>query len=87
MEVKYNLIYTKRAIKDIRNLKAAQLADKARVLCDALADDPTPLRSKQLVGDLQGKRSIRINIKHRLVYEILEKEKCVKILSMWSHYE
>jgi toxin YoeB len=87
VEIKYNLIYTKRAVKDIHKLKAAQLADKARALCESLVIDPMPSYSKQLVGDLYGKRSIRINLKHRLVYEIHEKQKTIKVLSMWSHYE
>ena len=59
-----------------------QLADKVADLCSSI-----PLYSKQLSGDLRGKRSIRINLQHRLVYEVLESEKIIKILSMWSHYE
>ena len=87
MEMIYTLIYTKKAIKDIQSLKAAKLADKVKDLCQSLAFNPMPLYSKQLSGDLKGKRSIRINLQHRLVYEILESEKIIKILSMWSHYE
>lgn len=83
----YSLYYSKRAVKDVSNLKAAKLAWKAEELCKSLAVNPMPLHSKQLSGDLKGKRSIRINLQHRLVYEILEEEKIVKILSMWSHYE
>lgn len=86
MEVKYILLYTKKAIKDIKYLKAAQLAEKAQKLCDFLQYDPVPLYSKQLSGDLKRYRSIRINLQHRLVYEIYEKEKTIKILSMWNHY-
>jgi Txe/YoeB family toxin of toxin-antitoxin system len=86
MEIKYTLNYTKEAIKDIKNLKAAKLAPKVKSLCELLAVNPTPLNSKQLSGDLKGKRSIRINLQHRLVYEVLEKEKTIKILTMWSHY-
>ena len=86
MEVKYTLYYTKKAIKDIQSLKAARLSDKAENLCDLLTLNPTPYNSKQLLGDLKGKRSIRINLKHRLVYEVFEKEKAIKILSMWSRY-
>jgi len=82
----YTILYTKRSIKDIQNLKAAKLDYKARTLCDSLAINPIPSYSKHLVGNLQGKRSIRINLQHRLVYEILEEKKIVKILSMWSHY-
>ena len=86
MEVTYQVLYTKNAIKDIRKLKAAKLAEKVQKLCDSLTHDPIPTRSKHLVGDLRGKYSIRINIKHRLVYEIIYKKKIIKILSMWSHY-
>jgi toxin YoeB len=87
MEMMYSLYYTKRAIKDVASLKAAKLADKVEELCKLLAVSPMPPYSKQLSGDLKGKRSIRINLLHRLVYEILEEEKILKILSMWSHYE
>jgi Txe/YoeB family toxin of toxin-antitoxin system len=83
----YTLSYTKKAIKDIQSLKAAKLADKVEDLCKSLVVNPMALYSKQLSGDLKGKRSIRINLQHRLVYEILESEKIIKILSMWSHYE
>ena len=86
MEIISNLYYTKKAIKDIENLKASSLSAKAKNLCNLLALDSTPYNSKQLSGDLKGKRSIRINLKHRLVYEVFEKEKIIKILSMWSHY-
>jgi toxin YoeB len=87
MEMMYNLYYTKRAIKDVPSLKAAKLADKVEELCKLLSANPIPSYSKQLSGDLKGKRSIRINLQYRLVYEILEEEKIIKILSMWSHYE
>lgn len=86
MEVIYNLLYSKRAVKDIQLLKAAKLSSKAKDLCDLLIKNPAPYYSKQLVGDLKGKRSIRINLQHRLIYEIFEKEKTIKVLSMWSHY-
>ncbi len=87
MEIIYRLVYTKKAIKDIQSLKAANLADKAVSLCRSLAANVMPLYSKPLLGDLKGKRSIRINLQHRLVYEIVEEEKTIKILSMWGHYE
>lgn len=83
----YILKYTKRAIKDIQSLKAAKLSDKVRSLCKSLAKNPIPINGKKLSGDLKGKYSVRINLQHRLVYEILEEEKIIKILSMWSHYE
>ena len=88
MEIKhYTIYYTKKAIKDIQNLKAAKLSTKTQNLCNSLQTNPTPLNSKQLSGDLKGKYSIRINLKHRLVYEISKKENIIKILSMWNHYD
>ncbi len=83
----YTLEYTKRSAKDIQKLKAAKLGNKAIKLCEALSINPIPLNSKELSRDLVGKRSIRINLQHRLVYEIFEEEKIIKILSMWSHYQ
>jgi len=83
----YILKYTKNAIKDVENIKAAKLALKVEHLCKLLVTNSTPSNSKQLSGDLKRKRSIRINLQHRLVYEIFEKEKVIKILSMWSRYE
>lgn len=85
--MKYTIKYAKRAIKDVQNLKAAKLDSKVKKLCELLAENPTPPSSKLLSGDLKGKRSIRINLQHRLVYEILDKEGIIKILSMWSHYD
>lgn len=82
----YKLIYTKKAISDIPKLKSANLADKAEKLCTDLSNHPKTSLSKALLGNLGGKRSIRINLQHRLVYEVLEKEKIVKILSLWGHY-
>lgn len=87
--VAYHILYTKKAIKDIPKLKAAHLDEKAKTLIAILKTNPyqTPPPYEKLSGDLQGACSRRINIKHRLVYEIQEKEKNIKILSMWSHYE
>lgn len=81
------IIYTKKAVKDILLLKAAKLDSKGMLLCESLAKNPYPTNSKQLYHDLKGKRSVRINLQHRLIYEVLEEEKIVKILSMWDHYE
>jgi len=86
MEVTYQLFYTKNAIKDIRKLKSAKLVEKAKTLCELLSNNPFPAHSKQLIGDMKGRYSIRINLKHRLVYEVFTDKKIVKILSMWSHY-
>ena len=87
--VTWNLAYSKYAIKDAKKLSAAGLKSKARALLDILEVDPlrNPPPYEKLVGDLKGAYSRRINIQHRLVYEILRKEKTVRILRMWTHYE
>jgi len=87
--VKWRIVYTKQAQKDARKITAAGLRPKAEKLLDILSKDPfqrTPPYEK-LLGDLSGAFSRRINIQHRLVYEILEDIKTVKIIRMWSHYE
>ncbi len=85
----YAIVYTKKAADDIPKLKAAKLDKKAKALIELLRDDPyrKPPPFEKLVGDLQGAYSRRINIKHRLVYEVLEEEHTVKIISMWTHYD
>lgn len=85
----YKIVYTKSAAKDIPNLKAAHLDKNVQALLDILRENPfqNPPPYEKLVGDLQGAFSRRINIKHRLVYQVYEEEKTVKILSMWTHYE
>ena len=85
----YKIVYTKIAAKDIPKLKAAHLDAKAKALIDVIRENPyqTPPSYEKLVGDLQGLCSRRINIQHRLVYQILEEEKTVKIISLWTHYE
>ena len=83
----YKIELTKSAQKDLRNLKSAGLDEKAKKIRNVLRLDPYPNISKELLGDLAGKRSIRINLQHRIVYAVLEDEKIVKILRMWSHYE
>ena len=83
----YKIELTKPAQKDLRNLKSAGLEEKAKKIRNVLRLDPYPNISKELLGDLAGKRSIRINLQHRIVYAVLEDEKIVKILIMWSHYE
>ena len=87
--MKYEVVYTRRAAKDAPKLKAANLADKAKALTEILKENPyqNPPPYEKLVGDLQGAYSRRINLTHRLVYQVYEKEKMVKIVSMWSHYE
>ena len=83
----YKVDLTKAAQKDLRNLKAAGLETKAKKIRDIPRLDPYPNNSKELSRDLVGKRSIRINLQHRLVYEVLEEQKLVKVLRMWGHYE
>ncbi len=85
----WRLVYTKQAQKDARKLAAAGLKPKAQALLDILAEDPyrRPPPFEKLVGDLAGAYSRRINIQHRLVYQILEEAHTVKVLRLWSHYE
>ena len=85
----YAIVYTKKAADDIPKLKAAKLDKKAKARIELLRDDPyrKPPPFEKLVGDLQGAYSRRINIKHRLVYEVSEEEQTVKIISMWTHYD
>ena len=86
---KWQLFYTKAAQKDAKNLSAAGLKDKAFSLLNIIAENPfqNPPPYEKLVGDLTGAYSRRINIQHRLVYQVLEAEQIVKILRMWTHYE
>jgi len=87
--VNWVIVFTRQAKKDARKLKAANLKEKASDLLDILAANPfrTPPPYEKLVGDLSGAYSRRINIQHRLVYHVLEQEKTVKVLRMWTHYE
>lgn len=87
--VVYSIVYTKKAARDIQNLKAAKLDKKAKALIDLIRKNPyqTPPSYEKLLGDLQGAYSRRINIKHRLVYEVLEEEQTIKIISLWTHYK
>ena len=85
----WRLVYTKTAQKDAKRLAIAGLRDNAQTLLDVLSADPytSPPPLEKLVGDLDGAYSRRINIQHRLVYQILNDDRTVKILRMWSHYE
>ena len=85
----WTLYYTKQAQKDARKLASSGLKAKAQQLLAILQSDPwqNPPPYEKLVGDLSGAYSRRINIQHRLVYQILETEKAVKILRLWTHYE
>ena len=94
----YRVVYTKRAVKDIKNLKSAKLDNKARELIEIVKNNPfqNPTFYEKLVGNLYGAYSRRINIQHRFVYEIIEHphvynetdyDGIIKILSMWTHYD
>jgi Txe/YoeB family toxin of toxin-antitoxin system len=87
--VSWRLVYTKAAQKDAKKLSSAGLKKKAQTLLDALEENPyqSPPPFEKLVGDLSGAYSRRINIQHRLVYQVLDDENVVKILRMWTHYE
>ena len=87
--VNWRVVYTKRAQKDAKKLSSAGLRQKAQELLGVLQLNPyqTPPPYEKLVGDLKGAYSRRINIQHRLVYQVLEDKMVVKVLSMWSHYE
>jgi Txe/YoeB family toxin of toxin-antitoxin system len=87
--VKWALVYAKQAVKDAKKLAASGLKPKAEELLVVLSNDPLqkPPPFEKLVGDLAGTYSRRINIQHRLVYEVFAKEKTVRVLRMWTHYE
>jgi toxin YoeB len=87
--VNWALVYPKQAQKDAKKLASSNLRNKAQTLLDIIQVDPfaTPPPYEALVADLAGAYSRRINIQHRLVYEVIEEEKVVKILRMWTHYE
>jgi Txe/YoeB family toxin of toxin-antitoxin system len=87
--VTWNLVFSKYALKDAKKLTAAGLKEKAQTLLDILEVDPlqNPPPYEKLVGDLKGAYSRRINIQHRLVYELFRKEKTIRVLRMWTHYD
>jgi len=87
--VSWRLVYTKHAQKDAKRLAQSGLKKKAQKLLVILADNPyqTPPPCEKLVGDLAGAYSRRINIQHRLVYQVYDDDKIVKIIRMWTHYE
>jgi toxin YoeB len=87
--VSWQLIFTKQAQKDAKKLASSNLQAKAQALLNILQVDPfqAPQPFEKLVGDIAGVYSRRINIQHRLVYEVIESEQTVKILRMWTHYE
>lgn len=85
----WQVIYARQAVKDAKKIEASGLKDKAKVLIAILSEDPfrNPPPFEKLVGDLAGAYSRRINIQHRLVYQVFESEKIVRVLRMWTHYE
>lgn len=85
----WRLVYTRQAQKDAKKLAASGLKPKAQELLALIAEDPyrKPPPFEKLVGDLAGAYSRRINIQHRLVYQVLEEERVIKVLRLWSHYE
>jgi len=85
----WRIVYSRQAQKDAKKLATSGLKPKAKALLDVIAEDPfaTPPRYEKLVGDLAGCYSRRINIQHRLVYEVLPDEHVVHVLRMWTHYE
>ena len=86
---RYRLVYTKQAQKDAKRLSQAGLKDKAFALLQILETNPyqSPPGFERLVGNLKGALSRRITIQHRLVYQVLQEERVVKVLRMWTHYE
>ena len=86
---RWRLVFTKQAQKDAKKIAASGLRDKAQALLDILVEDPfqSPPPFEKPVGDLDGACSRRINIQHRLVYQVLKDDRTVKVLRMWTHYE
>lgn len=87
--MKWKVVYTKQAQKDAKKVSSSGLKDKAIKLIELLKNDPfqNPPNFEKLVGDLSGTYSRRINIQHRLIYQVFDKEKKIKIIRMWTHYE
>ena len=85
----WKIYYTKQAQKDARKLASSGLKSKAETLLRIISEDPyqNPPPYEKLVGDLSGALSRRINIQHRLVYQVYEQEKSLKIIRLWTHYE
>ena len=86
--VNYKVVFTKQAQKDAKKHSRSDLKEKASVLLELLRNDPfqSPPEYQALVGDLLGAYSRRINIQHRLVYQVIEEQKIVKVIRMWTHY-
>ena len=85
----WSVVFAKQALKDAKKLKASGLKEKAQALLEVLETDPfqNPPPFEKLVGDLSGAYSRRINIQHRLVYEVFLEQRTVRVLRMWTHYD
>lgn len=85
----WNIVYTRQAKKDAKKLAASDLKSKAQKLLNIISVDPyqTPPPYERLIGDMTGAFSRRINIQHRLVYQVIKNAKTVKVIRMWTHYE
>ena len=85
----WTVVYSKQAVKDSKKIEQSNLKDTVKGLIEILKNDPfqNPSPYEKLIGDLTGKYSRRINIQHRLVYEVFEKEMTVRVLRMWTHYD
>ena len=85
----WRVVFTRQAAKDAKRVAKAGLKEKASYLIRVLSEDPyrSPPPFEKLLGDLAGSYSRRINVKHRLVYQVLEAERTVKVLRMWTHYQ
>lgn len=87
--VKWKVVFTKQAVKDAKKINSAGLKERTEKIIDLLEKNPyqSPPSLEKLVGDLTGTYSRRINIKHRIVYQIYDEIKTVKVIRMWTHYE
>ena len=87
--VSWQIVFTKQTQKDAKKLSSAGLRSKAERLLDILRENPyqTPPHFEKLIGDLSGAYSRRINIQHRLVYQVIDDKKVVKVIRMWTHYK
>jgi len=87
--VSYELVYTTQARKDAKKLKGSPLATKTRELLDVISENPfaDPPPFEVLIGDLKGAFSRRLNLQHRLVYQVYEEQRVVKVIRLWTHYE
>ena len=85
----WKVVYTKHALKDAKKISQSNLKKKTKELISLLQKDPfqNPPQFEKLVGDLDGAYSRRINIQHRLVYQVIPEDRIVKVLRMWTHYE